>query len=522
MTGLIRYLILANVSLIVIAFFYQLALSRETWFKTNRFILLAGVLISLTVPFLHPNWIPAGSYSLLTIPEILVSAKSGMPHFDLDEIQIFGTAPFVFPWLKIIIGAYLIGALTTGLSLLWRIKKIQSWTRHYPMKWFRDLYITILPENFSPFSFLGIVYYPEPFDKHKKQSQLILDHESVHIRQKHSWDVIFIDIVRILFFYNPAVYTIKKQIQVNHEYIADNEVVGNEKQTYSQELLRSQLQVPQFQFIQPFNQSSLLKRRLIMIMKEKTRSTGKLKYLLFIPVAASLLWFSACTDEAEPEAGEIKKQTFKTEDTTVNRSSLEIYAEAILEADYADMNKREKQTRAIAIEMGKTGATDQEVNSFVLSRVKSWAAKFPEELESSKIFTSKGLNIEDIKQAPSINAPSKSKDGENDIFYVVEEMPEFDGQEGGHALEKFRDWIQLNVNYPDIAKQNGIHGTVYVKFIIDEAGKVTDVGIVRGVDPSLDNEVKRVLNEAPDWKPGKQKGKEVKVQMAIPVKFMLQ
>jgi len=133
-----------------------------------------------------------------------------------------------------------------------------------------------------------------------------------------------------------------------------------------------------------------------------------------------------------------------------------------------------------------------------------------------------GLHIEDLEFDPGEieiqNATVEEVtpiDGE--VFYRVEEMPEFDG--GG--LEEFRNWVQNNIKYPEIAAQNGISGTVYISFIIDKDGMVSSPTIVRGVDPSLDNEVKRVLSSAPNWTPGTQRGKKVNVQMAIPVKFML-
>jgi TonB family protein len=523
MAGLIRYMVLANLSLVLIALFYHIFLSRETWFRSNRFILLGGTLLSLFLPLFNFSWITPGSYTLLSIPEIIITAKSGMPHFNLDEIQIFGTAPYVFPWFKVGMTIYFAGALATGLLLIWRFKRVQAWTRRYPMKWFRDLYITLLPEHFSPFSFLGIVYYPNPLDKSSSQSKMILDHEKVHIRQKHSWDIIFIETVRILFFYNPAVYTIKKQMQINHEYIADNEAVGKEKRAYSQELIRSQLQVPQFQFIQPFNQSSYLKRRLIMIMKEKTRTAGKLKYLMFLPVTAAILWFSACTDESDNTGpASAGNENLKVQSFIITDSPAGNYAEAILNSDYADLNTKEKQAKAIAVEMKKTGATDKEVENFMITRIKSWTENSPGDIESSKVFQSGSLKIEDLVTPAVSKSALMQDDGEKEVFYKVEEMPAFDGEQGGKGLEKFRDWVQLNVKYPDIAKENGISGTVYVNFIIDKEGRLTDVGIVRGVDPSLDDEVERVLQSSPDWKPGKQRGKNVNVKMAIPVKFALQ
>ena len=405
-----------------------------------------------------------------------------------------------------------------GSVFLWKIKKLQYWTKKYPMKWFQNLYITLIPGEWNPFSFNGIVYYPQPFSKADQKTRMILSHENIHIKQRHSWDIMLVEIVRVLFFYNPAIYSIKKQIQINHEYLADSSIIVRDRKEYSQELIRSQLQVPQFQFIQQFNQSSFLKRRLLMLMKNKQKSVGVLKYLLLIPLTASFLWFTACTDEAEQN---LSAQGTGKENPIIkidkSKSAFENYAQIILSSDYSKMNKKEHQLKVVAVEMGKTDASDKEVSDFMVRRIKSWAVKDIAAIESSELFKSAGLNIEDLELDVEGQTIVDVTPVDGEVFYIVEEMPEFDG--GG--LEEFRNWVQNNIKYPEIAAQNGISGTVYISFIIDKEGKVSSPKIVRGVDPSLDNEVKRVLSSAPDWTPGAQRGKNVNVQMAIPVKFLL-
>ncbi|MCX7861784.1 MAG: energy transducer TonB [Bacteroidales bacterium] len=101
-------------------------------------------------------------------------------------------------------------------------------------------------------------------------------------------------------------------------------------------------------------------------------------------------------------------------------------------------------------------------------------------------------------------------------FYVIEEKPEFPG--GDAAMFQ---WISKNIKYPEIAKENGIQGKVYVQFVIGKDGKVSDVQVVRGVDPSLDKEAIRVIQSMPPWKPGKQRGKPVKVSFQLPINFKL-
>lgn len=103
------------------------------------------------------------------------------------------------------------------------------------------------------------------------------------------------------------------------------------------------------------------------------------------------------------------------------------------------------------------------------------------------------------------------------VFFIVEEMPLFPG--GPAELNKY---IAQNVKYPVIAQENGIQGRVYVSFVVNSKGKIENVKVARGVDPSLDKEAVRVVESMPEWKPGKQGNKAVKVSFTIPVNFVLQ
>jgi len=105
---------------------------------------------------------------------------------------------------------------------------------------------------------------------------------------------------------------------------------------------------------------------------------------------------------------------------------------------------------------------------------------------------------------------------DEEIFVVVENMPEFPG--GTKALMEF---ISNNVKYPVIAQKNGITGRVFVGFVIDKDGSITNVKVLKPVDPALEKEAIRVIKAMPKWKPGTQKGKKAKVSYTIPINFSL-
>ncbi len=108
---------------------------------------------------------------------------------------------------------------------------------------------------------------------------------------------------------------------------------------------------------------------------------------------------------------------------------------------------------------------------------------------------------------------------EDEVFYIVEDMPTFNG---GEPATEFRKYIAQNLRYPEIAAENGISGRVIVQFAVNKVGTVVDANVVRSVDPALDKEAVRVVMTSPKWTPGKQRGKAVKVLFTFPINFVLQ
>ena len=115
------------------------------------------------------------------------------------------------------------------------------------------------------------------------------------------------------------------------------------------------------------------------------------------------------------------------------------------------------------------------------------------------------------------NTVIETKDETAEVFLIVEEMPVFPG--GDEELRKF---IASNIKYPEIAKENGVQGKVYIYFVINAEGGVEQIEIKRSVDPYLDKEAIRVIQSMPKWTPGKQRGRPVKVAYTVPINFTLQ
>ena len=108
---------------------------------------------------------------------------------------------------------------------------------------------------------------------------------------------------------------------------------------------------------------------------------------------------------------------------------------------------------------------------------------------------------------------------EEEVFYIVEDMPTFNG---GDPATEFRKYIAQNLRYPEIAAENGISGRVIIQFAVNRVGQVVNANVVRSVDPALDKEAKRVVMSSPKWTPGRQRGKAVTVLFTFPINFVLQ
>lgn len=138
-------------------------------------------------------------------------------------------------------------------------------------------------------------------------------------------------------------------------------------------------------------------------------------------------------------------------------------------------------------------------------------------IEETEVATSedKGEAVQVVSTGPAVVVEEVVE--EEQIFQVVEEMPSFPG--GDAECMRF---LNKNIKYPTIAQENGIQGRVILQFVVNKDGSIVDVVVARSVDPYLDKEAVRVVNMMPKWKPGKQRGKPVRVKFTLPVTFRLQ
>lgn len=124
--------------------------------------------------------------------------------------------------------------------------------------------------------------------------------------------------------------------------------------------------------------------------------------------------------------------------------------------------------------------------------------------------------VDEYRTPVAVKQADEAEIEEHEIFQVVENAPSFPGGEAARMT-----FLQNNIRYPQMARESGIQGTVYVTFVIERDGSVTDVKILRGIGGGCDEEAIRVVRNMPKWEPGKQRGKPVRVQFNMPIKFTL-
>lgn len=424
------YLLKVNIALAILYIAYRLLFREDTFFRLRRGALLSIYLIAFLSPLPDlSGWLSeqgnvsnlVGIYSELLPKETPLAADPAADSFLWAEL---GWHVLQVVWL-IGIALLLFRCLAELVTLVRLHRRCRKVTRN-------GIPVCLLPYEEEPYSFFRWIFIPQASGSEAGIDDILV-HEATHARQWHSLDILLGEAVCILCWFNPFAWGLKREIGINHEYLADEEVVraGFNKKAYQYHLIG--VKHPQLAIANLYNHFSVLplKRRIKMLNKKRTRSVGKVKYLALLPLAAGLL--------------------------LVN--NIDAMARVVNEKVVAIIQPS-------SVEMG----------------------------------------------TPIVVTPD-----DDPVFTVVEEAPQFIG--GSAAL---LEYIAKNVQYPVEAQQKGTQGRVQTCFIVEKDGSISNIEVLRGIDPLLDKEAVRVISNMPKWKPGKQKGQVVRVKYTVPVTFRLQ
>ena len=463
--------------------FYRLLLSRETFHGINRMVLLLTAVASFVLPL-----------CVITIHKTVV-----INHAEADvaigylSAEVVDDAAMPF-WQMAAIAAFFIGMIVTlGYTIMSVVRVwllIQRSEQHQQAD---GTVVCVAPGEVSPFSWMKYIVLSR--SDYEANDASILAHERGHIRRHHSLDLLLVDSLTALQWFNPAMWMLRQDLRAIHEYEADAAVLsqGINMRQYQYLLIQKAVSQCGYSVANGISHSTL-KNRINMMLHKNSSRASLLKLLALTPIVGMTLALNA---------------------ETVN--------------DYV-MEQPQNQNKAKVVKKGnqdaqvKVGAKTVEVKA-----VKPAA---PVQNKAKKDATVKNVVVKAKKDATVKNVVVKAKkdplekedvaigaidyDKDDRVWNVVEQMPKFPG--GDEALMKF---MHESIKYPAEAEKAGKQGRVVVTFVVGKDGAVNNAKVVRSVDENLDAEALRVINAMPKWQPGKQRGQDVNVKFTLPVTFRL-
>lgn len=276
---MIPYLLKCITFQLVFLLIYDLLFRRETFFQWNRVYLIGTYALSMVLPLVNIEGL-GDSVPVLaqTYPDYLWNTKAGV------VVNTNGQAPIHRLWPVILYG---IGVAIAGLLFLNKLRQIHQLRRKGHVNKHRDFIEVRVPDSLLAFSFFRAIFLGDAISKDAYKG--IVAHELVHIRQGHSYDLLFFELMRIAAWFNPFAYIYQARVSVLHEYIADAKVSETGLKEQYQLLLSQVFQTKHISFINQFFRTSLLKKRIVMLQKEESKNKFKLKYLLIAPMVFAML-----------------------------------------------------------------------------------------------------------------------------------------------------------------------------------------------------------------------------------------
>ena len=532
--------------------FYRLLLSRETFHRVNRIVLLATAIASYVLPL-----------CVITLHKtVVVGLAEGSTGFEGLSAELIEEAPQVQLWQVFVIVLFLIGVVATLGYTISNLLRVWHLIRRSEQHLEADgTVICVVDNDVSPFSWMHyIVLSRSDYEAHDAS---ILAHERGHIRRHHSLDLILVDTLTALQWFNPTMWMLRQDLRAIHEYEADAAVLsqGINMRQYQYLLIQKAVSRCGYSVANGISHSTL-KNRITMMLHKNSKRASLLKLLALVPIVGAALALNAETvndyvyeNTQEQPQKKIVKKGRKDGQIKLNGQTIEVKAE---EPAAKEEVKAPIDTEAPSIEFlndtGKDPLFILDGKVATLEQFKSLDQKTIDHInvvkatEENKDYrrvygdrynadTSNGIIFVITKEyaqnpdrKPEVVVVAKKSDKEavatgsftpapsetDNAFDVVEQMPEYPG-----GIQELMKFLSENVKYPVAAMKAGIQGRVVVQFIVEKDGTVTSGKVMKSVNEELDAEALRVVNAMPKWKPGMQKGQAVRVKYTIPITFRL-
>ncbi len=583
------YFIKLNLILALLCLLFQVLMHRDTFFGVRRLMLWGIYATAFLLPLCDVQALltadtaatdMAEAYASYVLPTIEVTAMR------VSTLGIEQSEPGCGMWFVGMMALwgllYLIPVVWMSAKLLWQFayiiylrctcKPIQPLTINHKL-----LTIYSFPRPCSPFSFGPWIFlHAEGMDEQTLREVLI--HEQAHVRGWHTLDILFSQLVCILLWWNPAAWVLRREVRLNLEFIADKAVadslspipMGGALKAYQYRLLGFATQTNVATIANNFNVLPL-KRRIVMMNLKRTRRTGMVKYAVFVPIAAALLFLSNIDALARSIKAKVKPLAHIEQAITAPQtiaSVMEDVQPAAEEPIVEQMERIVEETSAVQDSVVSEVTSPKALNLVHLHDKALWvvdnkvstkedAAKLnADDIESiavlednaaTSVWGSRGAN--GVVVIKTKNAPM---DGGDPIYDIVEQLPKYPGGEA-----ELYGWMAMNLKYPAAAMEWGVQGRVIVTFVVEKDGTLTDISAAKLIDPksgqemceivvtaktngqtpeeveaakhltegikALKAEGERVVKALPKrWEPGKQGGKPVRVRFNLPITFRLQ
>ena len=517
MTDFLVYDLKVAVCIAVFYMFYRLLLSHETFHRVNRLVLLLTAVLSFILPL-----------CVITIHETVTVAMSEVSVGKLQGAMVIDTDPAPPLWQSVLPILYIIGMTATLSHSLLSVMKVCLLIRRSEKHLQPDGTTICVTGNAAVAPFSWMRYIVMNRDDYEMHDAAILAHERGHIRLWHSLDVILVDLLTALQWYNPAMWMLRQDLRAIHEYEADGEVLshGISARQYQYLLISKATSIGGYSIANGINHSTL-KNRIHMMTNMKSKSSHLWKLLALLPIIGTALALNAHTVteyvNEKPQTQQSVKKGRKAGNMKLNSQNIQVVTTESPSAEQddgktfkmqgivKDKEKGEPMVGAIV----KVGNTQKGV-------VTGIDGTFSIDVKKGDVVVAAYIGYESdaivIKEPKSNYVFVLQKDGTSSekTFDVVEQMPQFPG--GPATMMEF---LKENIRYPEEAQKKGLQGRVVVSFIVRKDGSIDNCQVARSVDPLLDAEAVRVIRSMPNWTPGMQDGKAVAVRYNVPVSFRL-
>lgn len=495
----LNYFLEANLALCLYLAVYICLFRNETSFRFKRIILLSGIAISLLFPVLHISGSPlqlptfAQVIPARMLPEFVVV---GNPENNASIIPSI-TLPQMISYV------YWSGAAVALFVFLIRMYMLAVFILRSQKKRIGNLYVAESPYQSAPFSFFNFIFIGQVDHLTDREKQLIMSHESVHVRCLHTLDIILIEMLRVFFWFNPALKIYKNIFIQLHEFEADARSVRTEEMgDYCNLMARVALLSADIRIANHFSNSLTLKRiQMMRTIKSKVRPWKVATISMMIPAFFVLL---SCQDQLGNEVSGLAQN-----------STMAIDVPDEVQLKYDELKNAHPELKLILMELSET----QEDYS-KLEKIQNDIEK-KGKIMSVNLITPTVKDAEPLRHFMIIEYNDKvsaiaERTLQDNVYTVVEESATPAG-----GIPGFYGFLSQNISYPKEAREKGLQGKVFVSFIVETDGALSDLQVSKGVSTDLDAEAIRVLKLSPRWIPAKNKGAIVRQRMVLPINFML-